>query len=184
VPARALTGQRRSKSGFGSLPVHLLDERARRLRERVTAARELRCHGSGPRARAPRCPSGATAWRGRPETSPRLLVRERCPALCAFSSERTAPSRPRADGLVSGGRAKPWRQKGTGRAAPAGTEPLQRSVSRAGGHAFAKTPRTSRPEGEPEGCQSRSSIGVGPVMRERALSPSWMPRRSKSRQRN
>ncbi len=42
-------------------------------------------------------------------------------------------------GLVSGGRAKPWRQKGTGRAR-AGTSRAAQFTG--GGHAFAKTPRT------------------------------------------
>jgi large subunit ribosomal protein L4 len=42
-------------------------------------------------------------------------------------------------GLVSGGRAKPWRQKGTGRARQ-GT--IRAPQFEGGGHAFAKTPRT------------------------------------------
>jgi large subunit ribosomal protein L4 len=42
-------------------------------------------------------------------------------------------------GLVSGGRSKPWRQKGTGRAR-AGT--VRAAQFTGGGHAFAKTPRT------------------------------------------
>jgi large subunit ribosomal protein L4 len=42
-------------------------------------------------------------------------------------------------GLVSGGRAKPWRQKGTGRAR-AGT--IRAPQFTTGGHAFAKVPRT------------------------------------------
>jgi large subunit ribosomal protein L4 len=42
-------------------------------------------------------------------------------------------------GLVSGGRAKPWRQKGTGRAR-AGTNRAAQFAG--GGHAFAKSPRT------------------------------------------
>jgi large subunit ribosomal protein L4 len=42
-------------------------------------------------------------------------------------------------GLVSGGRTKPWRQKGTGRAR-AGT--IRAAQFTGGGHAFAKTPRT------------------------------------------
>ena len=41
-------------------------------------------------------------------------------------------------GLVSGGRSKPWRQKGTGRAR-AGT--IRAAQFTGGGHAFAKTPR-------------------------------------------
>ena len=41
-------------------------------------------------------------------------------------------------GLVSGGRAKPWRQKGTGRAR-AGT--IRAAQFTGGGHAFAKSPR-------------------------------------------
>ena len=48
---------------------------------------------------------------------------------------RAAKSR----GLVSGGRSKPWRQKGTGRAR-AGT--IRAPQFKGGGHAFAKTPRT------------------------------------------
>jgi large subunit ribosomal protein L4 len=42
-------------------------------------------------------------------------------------------------GLVSGGRSKPWRQKGTGRAR-AGT--IRAGQFTGGGHIFAKTPRT------------------------------------------
>jgi large subunit ribosomal protein L4 len=42
-------------------------------------------------------------------------------------------------GLVSGGRAKPWRQKGTGRARQ-GT--IRAPQFEGGGHAFAKVPRT------------------------------------------
>ena len=42
-------------------------------------------------------------------------------------------------GLVSGGRSKPWRQKGTGRAR-AGT--VRAAQFTGGGHVFAKTPRT------------------------------------------
>jgi large subunit ribosomal protein L4 len=48
---------------------------------------------------------------------------------------RAAKSR----GLVSGGRAKPWRQKGTGRAR-AGT--IRAPQFTTGGHAFAKVPRS------------------------------------------
>jgi len=48
---------------------------------------------------------------------------------------RAAKSR----GLVSGGRAKPWRQKGTGRARQ-GT--IRAPQFEGGGHAFAKVPRT------------------------------------------
>jgi large subunit ribosomal protein L4 len=48
---------------------------------------------------------------------------------------RAAKSR----GLVSGGRSKPWRQKGTGRAR-AGTNRAAQFTG--GGHAFAKSPRT------------------------------------------
>jgi large subunit ribosomal protein L4 len=45
----------------------------------------------------------------------------------------------RSRGLVVGGRAKPWRQKGTGRARQ-GT--IRAPQFEGGGHAFAKTPRT------------------------------------------
>jgi large subunit ribosomal protein L4 len=45
----------------------------------------------------------------------------------------------RSRGLVAGGRAKPWRQKGTGRARAGTTRAGQFT---GGGHIFAKTPRT------------------------------------------
>jgi large subunit ribosomal protein L4 len=52
---------------------------------------------------------------------------------------RAGTAATKSRGLVSGGRAKPWRQKGTGRARQGTTRAPQFS---GGGHAFAKTPRT------------------------------------------
>ena len=59
----------------------------------------------------------------------------RAEAAAARAGTHAAKSR----GLVSGGRAKPWRQKGTGRAR-AGT--VRAAQFTGGGHAFAKVPRT------------------------------------------
>ena len=55
-----------------------------------------------------------------------------------MNAQRAGTSATKSRGLVSGGRAKPWRQKGTGRARQGTTRAPQFS---GGGHAFAKTPR-------------------------------------------
>jgi large subunit ribosomal protein L4 len=52
---------------------------------------------------------------------------------------RSGTSATKSRGMVSGGRAKPWRQKGTGRARQ-GT--IRAPQFEGGGHAFAKVPRT------------------------------------------
>jgi large subunit ribosomal protein L4 len=56
-----------------------------------------------------------------------------------LNSQRAGTSATKSRGLVSGGRAKPWRQKGTGRARQ-GT--IRAPQFEGGGHAFAKVPRT------------------------------------------
>jgi large subunit ribosomal protein L4 len=56
-----------------------------------------------------------------------------------LNSHRAGTSATKSRGLVSGGRAKPWRQKGTGRARQ-GT--IRAAQFTGGGHAFAKVPRT------------------------------------------
>jgi large subunit ribosomal protein L4 len=65
------------------------------------------------------------------------LVHEAVRAELNASRAGTAATKSR--GLVSGGRSKPWRQKGTGRARQGTIRAPQFS---GGGHAFAKTPRT------------------------------------------
>jgi large subunit ribosomal protein L4 len=55
------------------------------------------------------------------------------------NATRAGTAATKSRGLVSGGRAKPWRQKGTGRARQ-GT--IRAPQFAGGGHAFAKTPRT------------------------------------------
>ena len=56
-----------------------------------------------------------------------------------FNERRQGTRAAKSRGLVSGGRSKPWRQKGTGRARQ-GT--IRAPQFQGGGHAFAKTPRT------------------------------------------
>jgi large subunit ribosomal protein L4 len=56
-----------------------------------------------------------------------------------LNAQRAGTFATKSRGLVSGGRAKPWRQKGTGRAR-AGT--VRAGQFTGGGHIFAKTPRT------------------------------------------
>ena len=56
-----------------------------------------------------------------------------------LNSHRAGTFASKSRGLVSGGRAKPWRQKGTGRAR-AGTVRAPQFTT--GGHAFAKVPRS------------------------------------------
>jgi large subunit ribosomal protein L4 len=55
------------------------------------------------------------------------------------AAQRAGTSATKSRGMVSGGRSKPWRQKGTGRAR-AGTVRAPHFTS--GGHAFAKVPRS------------------------------------------
>jgi large subunit ribosomal protein L4 len=56
-----------------------------------------------------------------------------------LNADRAGTSATKSRGLISGGRAKPWRQKGTGRARQ-GT--IRAPQFTGGGHAFAKQPRT------------------------------------------
>ena len=56
-----------------------------------------------------------------------------------LNADRAGTAATKSRGLISGGRAKPWRQKGTGRARQ-GT--IRAPQFAGGGHAFAKTPRT------------------------------------------
>jgi large subunit ribosomal protein L4 len=56
-----------------------------------------------------------------------------------LNSHRAGTSATKSRGLVSGGRVKPWRQKGTGRARQ-GT--IRAPQFEGGGHAFAKVPRS------------------------------------------
>jgi large subunit ribosomal protein L4 len=55
-----------------------------------------------------------------------------------LNADRSGTAATKSRGLVSGGRAKPWRQKGTGRARQ-GT--IRAPQFTGGGHAFAKVPR-------------------------------------------
>src|SRR5262249_37649956 len=54
-------------------------------------------------------------------------------------ARRSGTAQTKRGGMVSGGRAKPWRQKGTGRARQ-GT--IRAPQFEGGGHAFAKVPRS------------------------------------------
>jgi large subunit ribosomal protein L4 len=54
------------------------------------------------------------------------------------NAQRAGTSASKSRGLVSGGRSKPWRQKGTGRARAGTTRAAQFT---GGGHVFAKVPR-------------------------------------------
>jgi len=56
-----------------------------------------------------------------------------------LNSDRAGTAATKSRGLISGGRSKPWRQKGTGRARQGTTRAPQFT---GGGHAFAKQPRT------------------------------------------
>src|SRR5881394_4465116 len=55
------------------------------------------------------------------------------------NARRAGTAQTKSRGMVSGGRSKPWRQKGTGRAR-AGT--IRAPQFEGGGHAVAKTPRS------------------------------------------
>jgi len=55
------------------------------------------------------------------------------------NARRSGTAQTKSRGMVSGGRSKPWRQKGTGRARQ-GT--IRAPQFEGGGHAFAKVPRS------------------------------------------
>ena len=73
------------------------------------------------------------------------------------NAQRQGTRAAKSRGLVSGGRAKPWRQKGTGRARQ-GT--IRAPQFTGGGVAFAPSPRRLRREGEQEGFEGRASLRV------------------------
>ncbi len=72
-----------------------------------------------------------------------------------MNAQRAGTSATKSRGLVSGGRAKPWRQKGTGRARQGTIRAPQFS---GGGHAFAKTPRDFVQKVNRKARQGRASV--------------------------
>ena len=86
-------------------------------------------------------------------------------------------------GMVSGGRSKPWRQKGTGRARQ-GT--IRAPQFEGGGHAFAKVPRTFIQKVNRKAAQGRAAVGAreprpGGLARARRRAPSSASRRRRRR---
>jgi large subunit ribosomal protein L4 len=88
---------------------------------------------------------GAPAGAGSRELDEAIFGAEPKPHLvheavrAELNSHRAGTFATRSRGLVSGGRSKPWRQKGTGRARQ-GT--IRAPQFEGGGHAFAKSPRS------------------------------------------
>ena len=72
-----------------------------------------------------------------------------------LNAQRQGTRAAKSRGLVSGGRAKPWRQKGTGRARQ-GT--IRAPQFTGGGVAFPPSPRRLRREGEQEGVEGRAAL--------------------------
>ena len=93
------------------------------------------------------------------------------------AAQRAGTSATKSRGLVSGGRSKPWRQKGTGRAR-AGT--IRAPQFSGGGHAFAKVPRSFDLKVNRKAAKAalRSALASHAGAGTFALST---PRRSKSR---
>ena len=88
--------------------------------------------GSGARAREATLTEAVFAAEIKPH-----LVHETVRA--ELNAQRAGTFATKSRGLVSGGRSKPWRQKGTGRARAGTTRAGQFT---GGGHIFAKTPRS------------------------------------------
>jgi len=84
-----------------------------------------------------------------------------------MNAQRAGTVATKSRGLVSGGRAKPWRQKGTGRARQ-GT--IRAPQFKGGGHTFAKVPRTLS-RGEPQGAQGRAALGARVLTPRKERSP-------------
>ena len=77
-----------------------------------------------------------------------------------LNADRAGTRGAKTRGLVAGGRAKPWRQKGTGRAR-AGT--IRAPQFTGGGVAFPPTMRIVRGQGEQEGAPRRAALGARPT---------------------
>ena len=78
------------------------------------------------------------------------------------NAHRAGTMASKSRGMVSGGRSKPWRQKGTGRARAGTTRAAQFT---GGGHVFAKVPRSFDLKVNRKACQSRPSLGSWLVTR-------------------
>ena len=74
-----------------------------------------------------------------------------------LNAQRAGTVATKSRGLVSGGRAKPWRQKGTGRARQ-GT--IRAPQFEGGGHAFAKVPRTFIQKVNRKAAKGRAALGA------------------------
>ena len=85
------------------------------------------------------------------------------------NAQRAGTAATKSRGLVSGGRAKPWRQKGTGRAAP-GHDP--RPAVRGRRPRVREDAAHVRPEGEPQGREGRAARRAREPRAATARSPS------------
>ncbi len=85
-----------------------------------------------------------------------------------LAAARAGTKSVKSRGLVAGGRAKPWRQKGTGRARAGTTRAPQWT---GGGVAFPPTHARLRRQGEPQGPQGALRGALSAHASERARSP-------------
>ena len=94
------------------------------------------------------------------------------------NAQRAGTFATKSRGLVSGGRSKPWRQKGTGRAR-AGT--VRAGQFTGGGHVFAKIAAQLRSRRSTGRRPRPPSARRWPATRQAGRSRCWTPRRSTSR---
>ena len=127
-----------------------------------------------PARRRSRSPSTASVFGA--DVKPQLVHET---VRAELNAQRAGTRGAKSRGLVSGGRAKPWRQKGTGRAR-AGTTRAPHWTG--GGVAFPPQMRSFDGQGQPQGIARRSSrrAGCSRRRRVRSLSSTVLPAKTPS----
>ncbi len=133
-----------------------------------------------PCSTAPAEDHGADARGGRLRRRGQAAPRPRDRARRAERRPRRGPAAAKSRGLVSGGRSKPWRQKGTGRARQ-GT--IRAPQFTGGGVAFPPNDAQLRRQGEPQGPPRRAARRALRARAGRDASASSTPARSTRRRR-